>query len=355
MKIALVIPSLGSGGAERVISMLANHWANRSDCAVDLVVLSAGQAFYEIDPRVTVHQLGYIGGKGGATKVIGLLRGGSMLRSTLKKIKPDVVLSFIREANILTLLFTRFLGVKVVISERDSSAAIVSPLYSYLRRLTYPWANGIIVQTEQYKRFIVKEVCNDRVGVIANPVRKIERFQIEKEKVVITVGRLIEEKGQSYLLKAFKKSKHASDWRLVILGDGALKASLAAEAVRLGISERVIFIGATKDVDRWLGMASIFAFPSVSEGFPNALAEAMSAGLPCISFNCVAGPSDIIADGVNGFLVDVCDVDGLADRLDRLMSSSELRENFASAASLVSSRFDANQISNEYYSFLLRC
>lgn len=355
MKIALVIPSLGSGGAERVISILANHWANRSGCAVDLIVLSAGQAFYEIDPRVTVHQLGYVGGKRGVAKIIGLLRGGCVLRTILKQIKPDVVLSFIREANILTLLFSRFLGVRVVISERDSAEAIVSPVYSYLRRLTYPWANGIIVQTEHYKRFIVKEVGNDRVGVIANPVKKIEQFHLKKEKVVITVGRLIEEKGQSYLLTAFKKSKHASDWQLAILGDGALKASLASEAIRLGISERVTFVGATKDVDRWLGRASIFAFPSVSEGFPNALAEAMSAGLPCISFNCVAGPSDLIEDGVNGFLVDVHDVDGLADRLDKLMCSSELREKFSIAARLVSSRLDANQISDEYYSFLSRC
>lgn len=355
MKIVLVIPSMGSGGAERVLSILVNQWAKKSDCLVNLIILSRGPVFYDIDPRVSVHKLGYVGGGGWIAKFSGALCGGLKFRRFIKSNQPDVVLSFIREANIFTLFFTRYLGVKVVISERDSAKAVVGRLYSYLRRLTYPWADGIVVQSEHYKNSIEEIIgfAKAKVKVIHNPVKKIENRQVPKEPIVVNVGRLIREKGQLYLLRAFKETKCGSDWRLVILGDGALKSDLVAEADRLQILDRVDFIGATKDVDYWLNISSIFAFSSVSEGFPNALAEAMSAGLPCVSFNCIAGPSDLITDGVDGFLVDVGDIALMANRLDELMSSADLREKLSNAARLVAKKLDAEKISEEYYSFLL--
>lgn len=353
MKIVLVIPSMGSGGAERVLSILVNQWAKKSGCLVDLIMLSNGPVFYEIDPRVSVYKLNYVGGGGWIAKVFGALCGGLKFRRLIKSRNPDVVLSFIREANIFTLLFTRFLGVKVVISERDSAIAVVGWLYSYLRKLTYPWANGIIVQSEHYRKNIGKITGTAKVKVIHNPVKKIENSKLQKERIVVNVGRLIREKGQLYLLRAFKEAKCGSDWRLVILGDGVLKSELMAEADRLQIAGRVDFIGATKDVDYWLNVSSIFAFSSISEGFPNALAEAMCAGLPCVSFDCIAGPSDLISDGVDGFLVDVGDINGMANRLDALMSSADLRERLSNAARCVAKKLDADKISEDYYSFLL--
>lgn len=353
MKIFLVIPSLGSGGAERVMSILANEWVKKSDCIIDLVLLSADKDFYDVDPRITIHRLGYVGGRGMVSKLLGALQGVLKFRALLKKQNPDVVLSFIREANIFTLISAVFTDVNVVISERDSSSFVVSPMYSLLRKITYQWAHGIIVQTEQYKNFIASEIGNKKIKVIPNPVKKIEFREVEKELIILNVGRLIKEKGQSYLLRAFEKSRNSMNWQLIFLGDGPLRDGLVDEARRLGISERVHFLGAKKDIDAWLNKASIFAFPSVSEGFPNALAEAMSAGLPCVSFDCVAGPKDLISDGVNGFLIEVGDVDGFAMRLDDLMSSGDLRQQFSIAAKEIAKKLEIGMISDEYYSFLL--
>lgn len=352
MKIFLIIPSLGPGGAERVISTLANKWATINNCSIHLVLLSSAPDFYNIDPRITTHRIGYHGGQRMFGKVVSVLRGMLSLRRLLKQHRPDVVLSFIREANIFSLLAATGLDLKIIISERDSPNSSVSPLYSKLRKITYKKSAGIIVQTEQYKNFITTETGNERIKIIPNPVRQITPGNASKERIIINVGRLINEKGHSYLLRSFAKTRNTMEWKLTILGDGPLKERLEDEARALGISERVNFVGATKDVDSWLSRSSIFAFSSVSEGFPNALAEAMSAGLPCVSFNCVAGPQDLITDEVSGFLVNVGDIDAMAAKLDELISSGDLRERLSLEARAVAANLNIDKISNDYYTFL---
>ena len=352
MKVLLVIPSLGAGGAERVISGLANDWCHKNRCEIEIAVLSNAPAFYQIDERIKIHRLGYRGGQGVFFKVFGLICVLFRLRKLMRSITPNVCMSFIRESNIITILASRWLGLKIVISERDSSKAIVSRVYRLLRKTLYPLADGLIVQTEDYKDFILKEVGLISLKVIPNPVRNIKCELGNREKIIVNVGRLIEEKGQGYLLEAFSLCKHAEDWKLVILGDGILKNSLISKADELGVIERVKFLGQTKDVDSWLCRSSVFAFSSISEGFPNALAEAMSASLPCVSFDCVAGPRDLINDGLNGYLVEVGDVAAFARRIDELIQSASLRAEIGCRAKSDSEKLDFAYISEEYFDFL---
>lgn len=350
MKILMVIPSLGSGGAERVLSGLANDWVSKKNCTIEIAVLSNSEDFYNINDEIKIHRLNY--SSNGSSKIINLIKLTFKLRLLVSKINPDICLSFIRESNIITALAIRGLDTKLVISERDSPTVAVSKLYQILRKKLYPLANGLIVQTNDYKKFVLNEIGDINQKVIPNPVRSINCLNKSKEKIIINVGRLIPVKGQVYLLEAFALCKNAKGWKLCILGDGILKETLMLKAKELGIEDRVIFVGATKNVDEWLCRASIFAFTSLSEGFPNALAEGMSASLACVSFNCVTGPSDLIQDGINGYLVGVRDVSTFANKLDILIKSDSLRERLGGNAKVSTKVLDFEIISQCYFDFL---
>lgn len=353
-KLFLIIPTMAAGGAERVMSILANEWVKKDSLDVHLVLLATADDFYWVDPNVTIHRLGFFANQGFLKKVIGILKTYISLRRLILREKPQFILSFMTKYNILSIMTALGSGAKVFVSERDSPLVKQSWVLTRLRRALYPRASGIIVQTEDYKNFISKEVDNKRICVIPNPLREVTAHEgAERKPIIVNVGRLVEEKGQAYLLEAFSKLGDLDEWRLVILGDGPLRRHLSDYAKKLNISQRVDFIGAVKNVDEWLARSSIFAFSSISEGFPNALAEAMAAGLPCVSFDCVAGPRDLIVDGENGFLVKQGNVDHFAKRLRVLMLDEKLRRTVGAASMAITHDLDPQMISKNYLDFML--
>jgi len=152
------------------------------------------------------------------------------------------------------------------------------------------------------------------------------------------------------LLEAFAII-NPKDWRLIILGDGPLRKDLENMAKKLGIQDKVQFMGTVINVDVWLNKASIFAFPSLWEGFPNALAEAMAAGLPVVSFDCPTGPSDLIKNGENGYLIDMKDTNNFAKKLKLLIENEDLRVQLSKEAIHVASELNSEKISNLYLNF----
>lgn len=352
MKLLFVIPSLGSGGAERVASTLINEWAVKKNITIDIIVLNEGDDFYLLNPNVNVHKLNYKGGQRAIRKLISLFILLFKLHFVINKINPSVILSFIREANIFTLLATLLTKNKVVISERDSPSAHVSWGYNILRKITYPWAKSLIAQTTDYKNYISTIVDKSNIVVIPNPIREIIFNEIPREKIILNVGRLIHEKGQLLLLQAFSKIKDNNDWKLVILGGGVLKDVLLQEAEKLNIRDRVHLMGVSDNVDDWLNRASIFAFSSISEGFPNALLEAMVAGVPCVSFNCISGPKDIIVNGKNGYLVEVGNIDEFAKKINFLINNEQTRNSFSSESMLIAKKYTVDSIAEQYFSTL---
>jgi len=138
---------------------------------------------------------------------------------------------------------------------------------------------------------------------------------------------------------------------MVIAGDGPLKASLQNLCESLDISNRVDFLGVVEDVNDLYRRASLFVFPSLLEGFPNALAEAMACGLPVVSFDCDAGPSDLIEDGINGYLVPVGDSELLSQRMLYLIENRSLRESFGAKAYEIKDKLRADSICNQYFEF----
>lgn len=349
MKIILVIPTLKQGGAERVMSELANEFTKKGH-DVHLCLLVGGEHFYLLESRVKVYKLGFenkgiLSRLGSAIKVI------FKLRALLKSIKPDFVLSFMCKYNPYTIVAASFLNLNIYVSDRSNPRKIWSKSIALPRKYTYRFASGIIAQTSLAKELIQKETGNRNISVISNPLKEVLDYpDMERKNIILNVGRLVPEKGQKFLLDAFSKID-SDNWELVILGNGPLLHDLKQQAKMLGIDHKVKFKGTVDNVDKWLARSSIFAFTSLSEGFPNALVEAMAAGLPCVSFDCDAGPRDLIVDGKNGYLINIKDVSSLTKRLEQLVGNSDLRLELSVAAKKVVVDLNAKQISNQYLEF----
>lgn len=352
MKIFLVIPTLKQGGAERVISELANQFAIKSSIQVHLVLIAKSVEFYQVDNKVIIHRLGFEN-KGKFNKFFSELLIFMKLRKLLKSNKPDAVLSFMEKYNVFTIMASALLNVKVFVSDRSNPLKRIPRSTEFLRKLTYKYAFGIIAQTQFAKDVLTVKTKNKNIRVIPNPIKEIKTYpNIAKEKIILNVGRLVPEKGQRYLLTAFSKIEDNVDWKVVILGDGPLRSELEDQVNTLGLNDRILLLGAVNNVDEWLAKASIFVFPSISEGFPNALAEAMSAGLPCISFDCNSGPRDLIEDNINGYLIEVGEVKKLSESIKRLMEDKEKRKLIGMKASKATKMLKRAEISERYLNFM---
>lgn len=349
MKIVLITPLLDLGGGQRYITELANYWS-KTGHDVTIIVLRDGEIFYSILDKVRVVKLDYkYSGK--LSKIYSGFKTMLNLRKRVKHIQPDFVLSILSTTNILTILATSFLGTKVFIEDVMSPLKKRSKRILLLRKILYKRATGIIALTDLAKEMLENETGHPNIRVISNPVSNFKiNENIKKEKIIINVGRLNPYKGQKYFLEACANLKDP-DWKFVILGEGELRDDLEKQAKKLGIMERLIMPGAVKNVNDWLAKASIFAFPSVSEALPIALIEAMCSGLPCVSFDCVTGPSEMIEDGKNGYLVPVGDVDLFTVRLKELMHNRELRNKFSKNAVKVNDKFSIEKISKEILEF----
>lgn len=355
MRITFVIPSLTPGGAERVITTMANYWSNRG-WNVTLLTFDDGGAppFYELDPRVVHHSLGIAAAS--ANAIAALLNNFSRLsrlRQAIRASRPEAVISFMDRTNVVTLLATWGMGLPVVVSERnDPAQSKIGRVWSGLRFFTYHLASRLVVQTERAGAFFPPSIRH-RSMVIPNPVVRPELGATSlyrlKQPAIVAMGRLVEQKGFDLLIGAFArlKERHPT-WSLTIIGEGPLRPSLELLAASHGIQDRVAFPGRIKDPQAVLAQADIFVLSSRFEGFPNALCEAMACGLPVISTDCPSGPCEIIRDTYDGLLVQPNDETALATAMDRLMSDTSFRERLSKRAVEVTQRFGIERVMDSW-------
>lgn len=369
MRITLIISSLGPGGAERVISIMANYWAEHGQNVTLVTVGSQETDFYTLDPRVRrvgLHMMRDSSNFFAAVwgNVLRVWR----LRQTIRDSHPDVILSFVDKTNVLALVSSLGLRKPVITSERiDPRQYEIGLIWEGLRRIVYPRAAAVVVQTHGVRSWAERLVNRTRVYVIPNPVQvpatSIECNGAQKlensRQIVAAMGRLDRQKGFDLLLKAFARcAEQHTDWSLMILGEGDERASLEAIASELGIKDRVTMPGRTRDPFRILRGTDLFVLSSRYEGFPNALVEAMACKLPVICTDCPSGPRDIVRDGVDGILVPPNDVNALAEVMDRLMANQTERRYLAAHAVKVTERFGVDKVMNMWDELLihtLRC
>lgn len=335
MKIALVISSLGAGGAERVIITLANHWAA---CGWSVTLMTfeppGSRPYYDVDRRVTLRQLDVIASERRLRAVWRSLRRILVLRRALRAIRPDVVISFLAKINVTTVLATRGLDLGVVVSERNNpERQAVSPVWEWLRHRLYGVADRIVTPSEGVLRSLPAAV-RARGQVIPNPVDlPPPPPRSGDSRTLVAVGRLVDQKGFDLLLPAFAGvAADHPDWNLVIWGEGDERARLEALRDRLGLAERVRMPGLTRHPGQWVEGAAMFVLSSRFESFGNVVTEAMAAGLPSVIADCPWGPGEIVRHDVDAWLVPAEDIGALAQGLGTLMADAQLRERLGAAA-----------------------
>jgi glycosyltransferase involved in cell wall biosynthesis len=353
-RLTLVISSLGSGGAERVMGLLAGHWAGQG-LDVTLITLSSRSTdFFPLDERVQRIDLDLLKASAGPSDALhNNWNRFSSLRSAIRESKPDAVLSFTDATNVLVLLATRGLGVRVVVSERiDPRYHRIGRGWELLRKLTYRHADTLVVQTEAVRAWGEQMVRPGRVAVISNPVLvKPSHGEAppNRSRTIAAMGRLDPQKGFDLLVQAFAQvAAGFPEWALVIYGEGAERGRLEHLVREYKLGNRVRFPGRTTKPHDELSQAQVFVLSSRYEGFPNALLEAMACGCAVVSFDCPSGPGELIQHGVNGILVPPGDVEALADALRKMCSHESFCRGLGAEATKVSERFSMERISDEW-------
>jgi len=325
-KILLTVPGLGGGGMERAALNFAVS-LQKTGCKVKIFTISHNDVFYKIPKNIDV-----INGKKRREDVHLIPLSLYKLRRVAKKFKPKVVLSFSGKMSPYVIISLLGLKIPVIPFHRSNPHITYGRFNNALSHYFYPKCKALAVQTKKAKEIFEKKYNNKNIIVVPNPIRELNiNTDTKKRNIIINVSRLVKGKGIDNLIRIFS-SLNDSDWILYIIGDGNMRNSLEELADDLNVSDKVKFFGHQKNVDYHLSKASIFAFTSESEGYPNSLLEAMCAGLACISFDCPTGPSDMIIDGENGFLIDLGDYDEYRIKLEKLIKNENLRGNFGKEA-----------------------
>ena len=328
-RVALFMPSLAGGGAERVMVTLANAFAAHR-LGVDLVLADArGELRDPVAPAVRVVDLeaGRV-----ARSLVPLAR-------YLRRERPRAMLSFLNHANVVAILARRLAAVplRLAISERNHSSADTAlsggpraRLLLALMRLTYPWADrivavshGVAEDLEARLRLPAGRVVTIRNPIVAPHLTTLADAPLDhpwlapgSPPVILGVGRLSPQKDFATLIRAFRAVRARRPARLVILGEGEQRAELEALIAAEGLGADVALPGFEPNPLRYMRRAAMLALSSRHEGLPGALIEAMACGRPVVATDCPSGPAEILENGRWGRLVPVGDADAFAAAIE---------------------------------------
>lgn len=326
--VAIFLPSLEGGGAERAMVTLANGFASRGQ-RVDLVLASAqGPYLAEVTADVRVVDLGT---RGVVASLPGLVR-------YLRRERPYAMLSALNHANVIAVV-ARLLArtnTRLVISERSDVSRPLTQIKSLRARCVVPlmkWSyrrsDAITAVSSGVADDLARTIglSRNRIEVIYNPVVTASMLvqanapvdhpwvRVGQPPLVLAAGRLTPQKDFPTLIQAFAKVRMQRECRLVILGEGELRESLQALIHRLGLDESVQMPGFSENPFAWMRRASVFVLSSAWEGLPNVLIQAMACGTRVVSTDCPSGPQEILEGGRWGPLVSVGDVEAMGNAI----------------------------------------
>lgn len=356
-RLCLVTPSLNAGGMQRVMSELASYFSDNRCIQTHIIIYGIShEIFYEITDTIIIHTPDF--NFNNKFRMFNTFRTLFYLRKEIKKIDPDSVLSFGEIWNSFVLIALVGLKYPVFVSDRCRPDKSFGKAHNFLRKRLYPIASGVIAQTERAKKIYESQFRNDNVVIIGNPIRSIAyNVDISKENIIVSVGRLITSKHFDQLINIFSHVNKL-DWKLIIVGGDAIKQNnsslLKKQIDSLGLNGKVILTGSQKNIDDYLLKSKIFAFTSSSEGFPNVIGEAMSAGLPVIAYDCVAGPEEMISDGEDGFLIPVFDVKTFEEKLMYLMENPDEVNRMGRNAKEKIKQFSIENIGEKFFQTIIK-
>lgn len=322
-KIAFIIGSMNRGGAERVISILANQFISVG-YKVDIIMLLDNGVGYELSEKINL-----IDFTTKRSRLNSLPYWLKEIRKYTKNNIPDTIVSFAARINIITLIATKGIKVPVIVSERndpysDGRSKLIDILTNYL----YPKSKAVVFQTKRAKEYFNKKIQNKGL-IITNPISVHTKVKNISKKKIVNVGRYTEQKNQKLLINAFSKiSSEYPEYKLHLYGEGELRDELTKQIKKLKLEDKVILEGNVTYIHEEISDAQFFVLSSNYEGLSNALLEAMMMGIPCISTDC-AGSDEYIVNGKTGILVPTNDEDRLYIAMKDMIENPALRKQIS--------------------------
>lgn len=354
-KIAFYIGSLTKGGAERVITNLAEYFYSKG-YQVWMITKFRAETEYSLSEGI-VRIIADLTKEEEKGRVRNFFNRTLKLRKIIKEIKPDVVVSFIGKSNLRTIAATRGTGIPAVVSVRSNPAREIGSGWKRLFTfLLFGMAEGVVLQTTEAKDFFPKWIQKKAIVLqnSLNPEFIRVAYTGEKRKEIVSVGRIDHNKNQKMLIEAFiPLAKEFPEWNVVLYGDGDAKKGLEECVRTLGLEERILFKGVQSNIPEKIEGASIFALTSKQEGMPNALIEAMVLGLAAVSTDCpCGGPRDLITQNENGILIPPDDTKALTDALKLLMADDNMRQRLSRNAMQLKERVLPENINAQWETYL---
>ena len=324
-----------SGGTERVAVQLAN--ALWKDPTYEICFISLTEEreipFYSLNPDIPRYRLGekWLNPGLAYLPLIG------KLRKFLKKQQIDIIIDIDIVLDVLSIPASRGRKTKVISWEHFTTDFELAVLYRrMILKYSIKRSDYVIVLTdgdlEQYKNELGRKKAISR---IYNPVayQLEDEIELKRKKIILTVGRLVPEKGTEYIKKiAPRILNRYPDWQWLLLGDGIERGNLEQYIVENHLQNRLILKGNVENVDEYLRQASIFVITSKYEGIGLSMLEAKAMKVPCVSFDVKMGPHEMIQNGVNGYLVHSFDCEDMVRKIEILINDPEIRNQFAEKA-----------------------
>lgn len=344
-----------AGGIERVVSNLANEWINVHQ--IFILVKDEGYSFYDLNPKILIRSINKplrLNMNNRVSRIYTLARNIIVSHHRLKKILASIDPDVIYTANPLNSMEIYLAGGeytnKLVISEHGSKLGY-NGVYNLIKKFVYPKANKISVPTTLDAELYKKE------GLPAVFIPHVSTFKSQTKvntdnKQILNIGRFTKDKQQIVLLGIWNRivtEKKHGEWKLLLVGSGEEEIFLQQYVSKNNLKDTVTIVKPSKDVERFFNSSSIFAFTSQYEGFGMVLLEAMSFGVPCISFNCPSGPRDIVDDGINGYLIENRNLEEYKVKLIELMNNMDLRDKYSNASFNKASKWDNYGILQKWY------
>ncbi len=340
------------GGTERVAIRLANEMVRSGKYQIRFLSLTEqrNEPFFEIDPGIQRDFLSshWVNPGPGYLPVIW------KVRKYLKEKRIDVVIDIDIVLDVLSLPARKGLKTKVISWEHFNYEFEQTVAYrKWILRYSFTRSDYVVTLTEQDRRNYERNLeRRKRIIAIPNPVPDAEELKegaTARENWILTVGALLPDKGMDDLSKiAFWVLKRRPDWKWLLLGEGPERGKLERFIVKKGLQDRLILTGAVQNVGDYYRKAKIMVLTSRHEGLPMCLLEAKSYGLAGVSFDIETGPSEIIEDGVNGYIVPARDCRAMAKRLLELTGNGEKLEHFSAHAKDGIGKFEMSRICRQW-------
>ena len=358
-KIVFHLNCLEQGGAERVVTNLANQFV-KEDYQVIIATEWYGENEFQIDERVSRVHVGLKAGDEKKPRLVQFLLRVKYLRDFLKRENPDILIPFARKALYRGLMAAYFMKIPVLISIRTDPAGHYEERSDKIQiPLLFPRVDGCVFQTEGAREFFAPRL-QDNSRIILNPIH--EKYigvpmPERRTKTVVQSGRLVDFKNQPMLIRAFVKvhEKHP-DYNLKIYGgdsfDGT-KEILEGLIEEFRAQDYIHLMGASDTLEKDLADAAVFAFTSDWEGLPNALMEAMALGLPIVATDCpCGGPRTIMTNEVNGLLIPIKDEEALENGINRLIEDPEFAGRLGAEATKIADKANGRAVYEQWRDYI---